>query len=150
MKAQGFTGGLPIIFEQLEPRLLLDAEPLITEFMAINSGTLADEDGDSSDWLEIHNAGDAAVNLDGWHLTDDQSDLTRWEFPSRLLVAGGYLVVFASGKDRTGGELHTNFALNGDGEYLALVQPDGTTVANQYAPQFPEQAADISYGVDPA
>ncbi|MDP6381258.1 MAG: lamin tail domain-containing protein, partial [Phycisphaerae bacterium] len=136
-------------FEALEARLLLAADPIITEFMAINDSTLQDEDLDYSDWMEIHNAGDAAVDLAGWHLTDDAGDLTRWTFPTTNLPAGGYLIVFASGKDRSvsGSELHTNFALSGDGEYLALVQPGGGTVAHDYGPQFPNQAADLSYGI---
>ncbi|MDP6380305.1 MAG: lamin tail domain-containing protein, partial [Phycisphaerae bacterium] len=101
--------------------MLLDAIPLITEFMAINDTTLADENTDYSDWLEVHNAGDVSMNLDGWYLTDDAGDLTKWQFPSRTLNAGDYLVIFASDKDRTGAELHTNFKLSGGGEYLALV-----------------------------
>ena len=63
------------------------------------------------------------------------------------IPAGGYLLVFASGKDRAvaGQELHTNFSLEQMGEYLALVMPDGTTVADSFAP-FPAQVANISYG----
>jgi hypothetical protein len=65
------------------------------------------------------------------------------------LAADDYLVVFASSKDRAvaGGQLHTNFKLNGNGEYLALVEPDGVSVAHEYAPRFPRQLADVSYGV---
>ena len=46
---------------------------LISEFMAVNDGTLLDEDGDSEDWVELHNAGPNTVNLDGWFLTDKLS-----------------------------------------------------------------------------
>ena len=44
------------------------------------------------------------------------------------------------------GELHTSFALGADGEFLALVDSDGTTIIDQYAPEFPPQFEDISYG----
>ena len=103
---------------------------LISEFMADNAGTLMDDDGDYSDWIEILNTSHAPVDLHGWHLTDDATDLTKWRFPSALLNPGDYLVVFASEKDRTdpASELHTNFKLDGGGEYLALVRPDGITV----------------------
>ncbi len=112
----------------------------ITEFMALDS-TLADEDGDYSDWLEIYNSGTADVNLGGWYLTDTPRNLTQWSFPAVTVDAGDYLVIFASGKDRKTPTLplHTNFRLNGDGEYLALVGPDGVTIAHEYAPQFPDQ-----------
>ena len=39
--------------EPLEPRIVLDASFVITEFLARNEGSLLDEDGDSSDWIEI-------------------------------------------------------------------------------------------------
>src|SRR6185369_7707049 len=74
--------------------------PLITEFMAANSGALLDEDGDTSDWIEIYNAGSATVNLQGWCLTDHATNLTKWRFPSTNIAAHGFLVVYASGKDR--------------------------------------------------
>jgi hypothetical protein len=122
----------------------------ITEFLASNAGGLRDADGDSPDWIEIHNPTEASVELTGWHLTDVPDDLTRWTFPATHLAAGGYLVVFASGKDRSdaSGELHANFQLAVDGEFLALVQPDGVTVAHAYSPRFPPQRANASYGIE--
>ena len=102
---------------------------VISEFMASNTHTLADEDGEFTDWIEIHNAGSATVNLLDWSLTDDLTDPAQWRFPATNLQAGAYLVVFASGKDRrtAGAWLHTNFRLSGRGDYLALVEPGGTT-----------------------
>ncbi|MFI4860514.1 MAG: lamin tail domain-containing protein [Phycisphaerales bacterium JB063] len=124
--------------------------PLITEFVASNSNGLQDEDGDRSDWIELYNDGDTALDLTGWHLTDDAGELDQWAFPAVSLDPGAFLVVFASSKNRAdadGTELHTNFALSAGGEYLALVEPDGTTVAHEYAPEYPAQQADTSYGL---
>ncbi|RIK82775.1 MAG: hypothetical protein DCC68_05255 [Planctomycetota bacterium] len=138
----------PFQLEALEPRIVLAGEPIINEFMAENTSTLADEEGQFVDWIEIYNRGDAAVNLDGWFLTDDQGDLTKWRFPAEILDPGEYLVVFASNKDRAtvGQRLHTNFRLDNDGELLALVHPDGQTVASAFTPEFPDQIANVSYG----
>ncbi|MBN2473869.1 MAG: lamin tail domain-containing protein [Pirellulales bacterium] len=135
--------------ETLESRLVLDGTtPLISEFMAINEGGLVDEDGDFSDWIEIHNPDASALDLEGWYLTDDANDLAKWRFPAVSIDAGDYLVVFASNKNRPDpAELHTNFELNGDGEYLALVASDGTTVAHHFTPEFPQQYKNISYGI---
>ncbi|MBN2474814.1 MAG: lamin tail domain-containing protein [Pirellulales bacterium] len=138
-----------LVMEPLEPRRVLDAGPLVvSELMAINESVHPDGDGDYSDWIEIHNPTDARVDLGGWYLTDDATDLMKWQFPGGQVDAGGYLVVFASGKDPNGpaGQWHTNFQLDGDGEYLALVRPDGETVSHQFAPEFPEQFEDVSYG----
>ncbi|MEM7261804.1 MAG: lamin tail domain-containing protein, partial [Planctomycetota bacterium] len=120
---------------------------LISEFLAINDGGLRDEDGDSSDWIEVTNVGATTVDLDGWALTDIE-DERRWLFPCMDLEPGAYVVVFASAKDRSdaGDELHTNFSLRGDGEYLGLLRPDGQ-VEHDYAPIYPPQVENISYGI---
>jgi hypothetical protein len=124
------------------------ADVFISEFMALNKQTLADEDGAYSDWIELHNAGSATVNLDGWYLTDTTNNLTQWRIPATNLLANGYLIIFASGKNRTvpGQPLHTSFQLKGSGDYLGLVMPDGVTIASQFAPAFPPQVQDVSYG----
>lgn len=122
--------------------------PLISEFLAKNEDGLKDEDGDESDWIEIYNPDGVAVNLGGWRLTDDLGDLSQWVFPAVNLGAGERLVVFSSGKDRgvSGSELHTNFKLGGDGEYLGLVDPGGNRVS-EFSPEYPTQLDDVSYGV---
>src|SRR6266851_4984521 len=73
------------------------AAVFISEFMAENTKTLRDEDGNYSDWIEIANNGPTSVNLAGYCLTDTAKDLTKWTFPSSNLSAGATLVVFASG-----------------------------------------------------
>src|SRR5206468_3736651 len=84
-----------------------------------------------------------------WFLTDDPSNLAKWRFPSQELAPGDGVIIFASGKDRpvAGKELHTNFKLHGDGGYLAIVTPDGRTVAHEYSPASPPQHSDVSYGI---
>ncbi len=122
---------------------------LITEFLAANDGTLRDEDDDAEDWIELHNAGTNTVNLLGWFLTDNVAQLTKWSFPSTNLPPNAYLIVWASSKNRRvpGAPLHTNFRLNNGGEYLALVRPDGVTVASAFAPAFPVQVEGVAYGI---
>lgn len=125
-----------------------EARPYLSEFMASNTRGLADEDRDFTDWIEIYNPSATTVNLEGWYLTDNAAQLTKWRFPATNLVSGGSLVVFASGKDRRnpGARLHTNFQLGAGGEYLALVEPDGVTRTSEFAPTFPQQVPDVSYG----
>ena len=157
VKTTPFT--LPFLFKLMQvmalavsltlPPVAVNAQT-ISEFVANStSTTFVDEDGDASDWIEITNATAGAVDLAGWYLTDDPDDLTKWSFPAPAsLSANGFLVVFASGKDRavSGAELHTNFALGSGGEFLGLVKADGVTVASQFAPAFPTQLQDVSYG----
>ncbi len=126
------------------------ADPVITEFVADNVAGLTDEDGAHSDWIEVHNPAPAALNLDGWHLTDSADAPGRWRFPAVTVPAGGFVLVWASGKDRRvpGAPLHTNFSLKASGEYLALVRPDAVTVQQEFSPAFPSQDPDRSYGVN--
>src|SRR6478609_11918306 len=131
------------------PDRLRAATVIISEFVASNSSGLQDEDGDHSDWIELFNTSASTVNLNGWYLTDNISNLTKWRLPATNLPPNGFLTVFASSKNRAtlGLPLHANFSLSAGGEYLALVQPDGVTIATQFAPQFPEQLTDVSYGL---
>ncbi|MDF7825235.1 lamin tail domain-containing protein [Pontiellaceae bacterium B12227] len=128
----------------------VQAEPdvIISEFLAVNSNGLEDEDGDRSDWIELFNAGSEAVNLGGWHLTDKADDLTKWEISPVVLGPGDFRLIRASNKNRKDPdeELHTNFKLSGGGEYLALVNPDGVVVSD-YSPEYPAQVDDVSFGV---
>src|ERR1017187_6003279 len=128
---------------------------VINEFLTanINPNGLLDEDGLLNDWIEIFNRGTASVNLAGWSLTDSADQPGLWTFPATNLAAGQYLIVFASGEDRrvAGANLHTSFKLNSGGSYLGLYNSDfPPQAAHEYAPQYPEQRNDISYGLDSA
>ncbi|MDF7799319.1 lamin tail domain-containing protein [Pontiellaceae bacterium B1224] len=118
----------------------------ISEIVADNGNSLLDEDGDNSDWIELYNASDAAVDLTGWYLTDDETDRTQWQFPAVQIDAKGFLIVFASDKDRAvaGSELHTNFKLSASGEQVVLVQANGTAIEAHLI--FPALEEDVSYG----
>src|ERR687887_2687227 len=123
------------------------AQIVISEFMADNKSTLADENGQFPDWIEIYNTDAATVNLNGWSLTDDPTRQARWFFPATNLTAKGFMVIFASGNNRAvpGAPLHTDFSLKAGGEYLALLRSDGSA-ATEFAPMYPQQFPDISYG----
>ncbi len=118
---------------------------VISEFMAANATTNVDSAGAASDWVELHNTTATAVDLAGWALTDNAANPQQWVFPSITLAPDEYLLVWPTGTSSTTGELHTNFKLSASGEYLGLRDPSGT-VMDEYAPTFPVQYTDISYG----
>jgi len=122
---------------------------VISEFMASNKETLKDEDGDFSDWVELYNDETTAVNLNGWGLSDNASNLAKWRIPAVTIPGKGFLIIFASSKNRTNvlGKLHSNFSLDKDGEFLGLSTPWGA-LASAFAPTFPPQQDDVSYGRD--
>ena len=134
----------------LNPNVLASSVRL-TEFMAGNDGTIRDNDGDYSDWLEIYNGGTEAVSLGGWYLTDDAGNLSKWRFPNGVtLPADSYLLVWASDKNRTNPAvpLHTSFKLSKSANgFLGLVYSDGATVISAFS-AYPVQYDDVSYGRD--
>ena len=160
-----FEGCSPFaIMSQLSPPVVLSlffllggtvasAQLVINEFMANNLSSVdVDEDTQHEDWIEIQNNGSSAASLNGWYLTDDAGELRKWQFPvgapAVSVAAGGRLVVWASGKNRraVATKLHTNFKLSSQGEFLALVAPDGASVADSYSPAYPAQFPNGTYG----
>ncbi len=122
---------------------------ILSEVVTDNYRSLADEDREYPDWIELANLGDTPLDLRGWALTDDPGDRFKWRFGTATLPANGYLVVYASQKNKTNvtakTRLHTNFKLSADGEYLALVAPDGEVVS-EFSPAIPPLRTDVSFG----
>lgn len=130
----------------LLPQPPLDAAPVLSEFMASNAARL-DEDREPSDWIRNPRPRPRPVNLAGWFLTDDPTQPTLWRFPDRTCPPA-VTWWYSPPEDRTGAvpaPLHTNFRLGASGDYLALIQPDGLTIATAFAPSFPQEP-DFSYG----
>ncbi|TVR52193.1 MAG: hypothetical protein EA425_05365 [Puniceicoccaceae bacterium] len=125
---------------------LLEATVRLNEIVASNGSLIADEDGDFEDWIELHNPGDATVELSGWGLSDNESRPFKWEFPEGVVLEpGAFLLIWASGKDRTNPShtLHTNFSISSSGEEVLLTRPDGSQ-ADYIPPK--ELLRDVSLG----
>ena len=72
----------------------------INEVVSSNS-VYIDEDGDTPDWLELHNYGSQDISINGWFLSDDANDLEKWSFPNIKLSPDAYFLLWASSKDRS-------------------------------------------------
>ncbi|MFN6943987.1 MAG: CotH kinase family protein, partial [Cytophagaceae bacterium] len=101
---------------------------VINEIMASNHSVIADEDGDYEDWIELFNAGNYPINLHGYTISDNLNNPYKWSFPSVSIAPNSYLLIFASGKNRKNGTLHTNFKISASGEPIALYDPFGGQV----------------------
>jgi hypothetical protein len=73
---------------------------VINEGSNKNYSTLSDEDGDFEDWIELHNTGASAIDVFNYTLSDDSLVPNKWILPHLIIPAGGYAVIFCSGKDR--------------------------------------------------
>jgi hypothetical protein len=67
------------------------------------------------DTVELYNRGVSAVNLTGWHLSDDVGTTTKYTFPSTTLPAGAFLTV---------SEAQLGFALAADGSEVVVLAHD--------------------------
>ena len=74
------------------------AQISIHEVCPSNIDTILDEDGDSSDWIELWNQGASSVNLSGWCLSDDRDTLQKWALPDETMSPNERLLIWASGK----------------------------------------------------
>ena len=118
----------------------------ITEFSTNSDNRALDEDGESVDWIELRNVGNSPISTLGYTLTDDRNEPAKWPLPDVRLSPGGFLLVFASGKDRSnpGAELHAGFSLTSSPGHLALFKPDGITRASAF--DYPRQFYGVSFG----
>jgi len=137
-------------YGKLEPRAMLAV--FISEFVASNTNSFEDGFGSKPDWVELYNSGSAAVDLNGYTLSDDASDPSAWTFEGNVSIAANqYMVVFASGKDVVDplGYQHTNFKLSAGGEYIGLYDPAGNPLSSfgSNGTDYPAQLTDISYGL---
>ncbi len=118
---------------------------VINEFLAINDHINQDSNGEYEDWLELYNGSDETLDLNGYYLSDDPEWLTRWRFPEQTieLAPGEWLLIWCDDDPDQEG-WHTNFKLDGDGEFIGLVAPDGYTIIDSIF--FGEQNPDTAYG----
>ncbi|NUY80131.1 CotH kinase family protein [Flavobacterium sp. MAH-1] len=118
---------------------------VINEILTSNTLTNVDEDGDYQDWVELYNGTAAAINLNGYGLTDDATQPFKWVFPAQIIGPGQYLIIYCSDKNRTvvNEPLHTNWKISSAGEAITL-----TNAASVMVDQVPATAipSDISFG----
>jgi hypothetical protein len=130
-------------FYEFEAASAPAGDVVINEFMASNDVTASDQDGDFDDWIELYNNTNASIDLSGYSLSDDGTDLTQWSFPSGTSIeANGYLIVWADGDDEQEG-LHASFKLSASGETIYLVNTNGE-IEDEIT--YEEQTTDVSYG----
>ena len=143
----------PVPVVTSSPSAPAGTDVVISEFMAVNTKSLDDGEGSTPDWIELYNGTAGPISLSGYYLTDNAGVPNKWAFPgSASIPAGGYVIVFASGKANRippppVTEFHTNFTLGGGTGYVALKKDDGGGgYLNVSSFSYPNQRADVSYG----
>lgn len=122
--------------------LTVSGNLVINEFMASNEATVTDSIDEYDDWIELYNNTDSEISLNGYFLSDDGDETSKWTFPDTTISANGYLIIWAD-KDETQVGLHANFKLSSSGETIYLSNSDTTIIDEIY---FTEQTTDFSTG----
>lgn len=126
-----------------------DGAIVINEIMAdAKSNLLLDEDGETVDWVELYNRTNEPFPLKDLFLSNKENKPLKWRFPDDAVIpAGGYYVVFCSGKDRLPGAAdgiaHTNFKISAERDVVLLSDSRGRLVDRIAIDNMP---ADHSYG----
>lgn len=108
--------------------------------------SIPDETGEIVDWIELKNNTDHTIPLSGCYLSDKENKPMKWRFPDGASIpAGGYYLVYASGKDimQANGIPHTNFSLSAERESVVLSDERGRLIDRVSFENVPE---DQSYG----
>jgi gliding motility-associated-like protein len=120
---------------------LAPAQILINEVCGANYSDW--QTGDYEDWIELFNASPVAVNIGGFHLSDNPDNPTKWEIPAGTnMPANSRLVVLCASEldNEMNGYLATNFRITQtNGETLLFADPGGT-ILDSYTITVPNQA----------
>ena len=136
---------LLILFPSISSNYKKGGKLYINEILASNS-SFEDNEGDYSDYIEIYNGYNNEINLNGYHLSDNEYKTDKWTFPEIIIGPKEYLIIYASGKDTCDIKskvCHTNFKLSSKGETITL-SDKADNIISKFS--FDEQYKDISYG----
>lgn len=117
-------------------------ELVINEVKVNNTTTGYDQEGEYDNWIELHNNSNYQLSTAGLFLSNEQSNLTKWEFPLNTIEAGEHLIVWTDGDTLQSG-YHANFEFEVEGDSLWLSYADGTIIDSVI---FGAQQAITSYG----
>lgn len=121
-----------------------DKGVVINELMPDNQSTQADPYGEYNDWIELYNNSSLAIDLSGYHLSDEGSDPGKWEFPAgTMIAANGYLMIWADNDSSQTIGLHSNFKLSATGERILLSDPS-LQILDEIS--YPDQHTDVTFG----
>jgi hypothetical protein len=125
------TGGIP------------PGDIVINEFMASNDQTVADQDGEFNDWIELYNNSNSAIDISGYGISDKNDELNLFTIPNgTTLQANDYLIIWAD-KDLDQDGFHADFKISSGGETLYLTNSNQEIIDSV---AFSSQSTDIAFG----
>jgi hypothetical protein len=133
-----------------------DLEPFpalwLNEIQPINLSGLTNRLGTRGPWVELYNSGTNTIDLTGFYLSDNYTNLAQWAFPSNTLIGPRqFLLLWVDGKAAIApaGELHTDFRVHSATGSLALAWTSANGVRLLDYFNYEDVGTDRSYGAYP-
>jgi hypothetical protein len=112
----------------------------VNEILASNTAYYA-SNSVYADWIEIYNDSSVSMDLGGYYLTDDKLVPDKWMIPAgTTIISKKYKIFYA---DELNTQLHTNFRLSIEGEFIGFYNPQ-KVIVDSFA--YKRQRNNISYG----
>jgi len=115
---------------------------VINELMPVNSTIVMDQNGEYDDWIELYNLTPSIIDISGYYLSDNKSNISKWQVPQGITIPGNGFIIIWADKDTAQIGLHSNFKLSSLGEKVLLSKPDGTLIDEVV---YPGQTLELSY-----
>ena len=93
------------------------------------------------DWIELYNETDELLSMEGYSLSDDIDNLSKWTFTSQEIAPSDFLIISAEKNSLNPAVIAFSFKKKGETVYLT--NPEGVIVDSV---QFPTMETDDSYG----
>ncbi|PZX12408.1 putative secreted protein (Por secretion system target) [Breznakibacter xylanolyticus] len=114
---------------------VLTGQIKINEMVSANYTGVMDEDQETHDWIELYNTSDAEVAVDGYFLTDNREKPDKWQLPAMRMAGKSFLLVMASGKNRTALPLNRETIIDG-GDHWRYIIPTTNIGTTWHQPGF--------------
>lgn len=139
----GFPNDKKGYLDFLDTMKATDSPLIVTEIMSSNKTIIKDDNGNSSDWIEIYNRGAKAISLKGYKLSDDEKNPSKWAFPDIDIQSGEYIIIYCTGvsinyDSITTGDITADFKLSADKAEVILQDPVGRLIDNIKAAEIGE------------
>ena len=105
----------------------------LNEYLVVNTDDSMDDYGLFTPWVELFNSSYGSVDIKGCYLSDDPSNLKKYQIPAgdiRTMVQPRQFVIFRADNDGLKGTFHLNFDLENADEVI-FTKGDGITIVDR-------------------